>query len=291
VQARPKGGLDLTVNKVIAGAGAAATSAVLGSFFGAAGTVTGAALGSVASTVASTVYQRSLDRTRDRLVTRIRLTGRHGAQGAQDQATQVMMPVPRVSPEGVTARVRVEPAVPARPSKRRFVLWSAATVLVFVLGLLAVTGIEWAKGSTLTSGESGTSVGRVIEGNHSSRHRVEPVDPTPTTTPEPSSTPDPSADPSTSSSAEPSVGPTPSNGRDSGSPTSAPAAPGAGSGGNDGSGNGGSGNGGSGNDGSGNGGSGNDGSGATGDPGSGSGGQGGGSVPTPLVPVPGGPGN
>ena len=42
---------DLTVNKVIAGAGAAATSAVLGSFFGAMGTVAGAALGSVFSAV------------------------------------------------------------------------------------------------------------------------------------------------------------------------------------------------------------------------------------------------
>ena len=47
---------DLTVNKVIAGAGAAATSAVLGSFFGAMGTVGGAALGSVFSAVVTWLY-------------------------------------------------------------------------------------------------------------------------------------------------------------------------------------------------------------------------------------------
>jgi hypothetical protein len=47
---------DLGVNKLIAGAGAAATSAILGSFFGAMGTVTGAAVGSIASTVVTSVY-------------------------------------------------------------------------------------------------------------------------------------------------------------------------------------------------------------------------------------------
>ena len=64
---------DLTVNKVIAGAGAAATSAVVGSFFGAAGTVLGAALGSVVSMIATTIYQHSLDRTRDTAKARIKL--------------------------------------------------------------------------------------------------------------------------------------------------------------------------------------------------------------------------
>ena len=52
---------DLTVNKVLAGAGAAITAAVLGSFFGVAGTVVGAAVGSVASTIATSLYERSLN--------------------------------------------------------------------------------------------------------------------------------------------------------------------------------------------------------------------------------------
>ena len=156
----------ITVNKVIAGAGAAATSAVFGSYFGATGTVTGAALGSVASTVASAVYQRSLDRTRDRLVASVRIGDRtrDGATVlASESATEVTIPMPRVSPEQATTRLRVEPDV--RPPRRRWILVSVlVTGLVFALGLLAVTGVEWAKGSSITTGQSGTSVGRVLQG-------------------------------------------------------------------------------------------------------------------------------
>src|ERR1700754_597329 len=181
VQTQPNA-VGLTINKGIAGAGAAATSAVLGSFFGAEGTVAGAALGSVASTVAATLYQQSLDRTRDRLVAHVRLPRRGtpnvpggspgaGAPGLTDeQAAEITMPMPRISPEGATTQLRVEPAVPARASRRRFVLWSGAAGPIFVFSMLAVTGIEWAKGSTLTSGESGTSVGRVIRHESTSRH-------------------------------------------------------------------------------------------------------------------------
>lgn len=143
----------LTVNQVVAGAGAAATSAVLGSFFGAAGTVAGAALGSVASTLAGTLYQRSLDRTRDTVAARIR---------RPRVDPELTIPMPRISPErssrgpGTTA-----PAPPPtrRPWLRRSI---AGALLVFVLGLSVVTGLEWAKGSTLVQGESGTSVGRVV---------------------------------------------------------------------------------------------------------------------------------
>jgi hypothetical protein len=185
---------DLTVNKVLAGAGAAATSAVLGSLFGAAGTVAGAALGSVASTLATTVYQRSLDRTRDQLVARIRVTRGRGVDVASDEsAAELTVPMPRVSPEGATTRLRVEPAVPERASRRRLLMGAGATVLVFVLAMLVVTGLEWAKGSTLTSGDTGTSVGRVLDGNRGGGDAVV-QDPEPTTKPEPSSTPEPTTE-------------------------------------------------------------------------------------------------
>ncbi len=150
---------DLTINKVLAGAGAAATTAVLGSYFGAAGTVTGAALGSVASTLATTLYQRSLDRTRDTIVARVRITPGRRTDPADAATTELTVPMPRVSPEAATTRLRVEPAL-RRP--RRAWMWLGVTVLVFLIGLLAVTGIEWAKGSTLTTGQAGTSVGRVL---------------------------------------------------------------------------------------------------------------------------------
>lgn len=162
---------SLTLNKVLAGAGAAATSAVLGSYFGAAGTVSGAALGSVASTLASVVYQRSLDHTRDRLVARVRLGGGRKGDGATvataaEHGSEPTIPMPRVSPEPATVRIRVEPDVrpPWRPTRRWLVTAGLATVLVFALGLLAVTGVEWVKGSTITRGQSGTSVGRVLGG-------------------------------------------------------------------------------------------------------------------------------
>jgi uncharacterized membrane protein YgcG len=299
VQTQPNGALGLTINKVIAGAGAAATSAVLGSFFGAEGTVAGAALGSVASTVAATLYQQSLDRTRDRLVARVRMprrgsqnvpgagTGIAGPALAEEPAAEVTMPMPRISPEGATTQLRVEPAVPARISRRRFVLWSAATVLIFALSMLAVTGIEWAKGSTLTAGESGTSVGRVIEGRHerTSKHEetVEPsTRPEPSRSSEPTTT-EPSGD-ATRSTGAPESGANPSTAQDSGgSPTSRAGVPTQGPGATDGSGNGGSGNDRSDSDGSRSGGSGSGGSGGSG---SGSGGAGR-AVPTPLAPVPG----
>jgi hypothetical protein len=202
---------DLTVNKVLAGAGAAATSAVLGSFFGAAGTVAGAALGSVASTVAATFYQRYLDRTRDTIVARIRPV----AGGTSP--SELTLPMQR-GPQDETVCMRVEPALPlAPPRRRRWWAWVGATVLIFAIGLLAVTGFEWVKGSTLTSNGSGTSVGRVIGGDGGpSTPTTAPSAPGDTSTPEPTTEPSSSADPdgnstgstdpSTPSSEAPSTG-------------------------------------------------------------------------------------
>jgi hypothetical protein len=135
---------DLNLNKIVAGAGAAATAAVAGSFFGAEGTVLGAALGSVISTLATAIYQLSLDRTRDRVKVRITLPARR-TTGSADLPTTMLSPV-----------------VPAHP-RRRWVALTGVTVGVFLIGLLAVTGVEVLKGSTLTRGDSGTSVGRVVD--------------------------------------------------------------------------------------------------------------------------------
>ena len=85
---------DLTVNKVIAGAGAAATSAVLGSFFGALGTVAGAAIGAIASTIATSLYEHSLNRTQDSVAA---LRSRRRASTA---AAEVTVPIPRIPPAG-----------------------------------------------------------------------------------------------------------------------------------------------------------------------------------------------
>lgn len=177
--------LDLTSTRVIAGAGAAATSAVMGSFLGATGTVAGAALGSVVSTVGASVYQLYLDRTRETVRAHVRLPGGRSVAVTE----QVEIPAPRSTRQvgSAPARVVVTPAdaasgapgddvaaagagVPAAgtgsPRRRPLRRWApvvAAAVLAFVLAMLAVTGAEWLKGSTLTSGQPGTSVGRVLD--------------------------------------------------------------------------------------------------------------------------------
>jgi len=212
---------DLSVNKVIAGAGAAATSAVVGSFFGAAGTVLGAALGSVVSMIATTIYQHSLDRTRDTVKARIKLPGGRTV----DVAGKVEVPAPRVAAAGETGRARVyvtptgltdqptavlsavSPASPARP-RRRWVVRTALTVGVFLIGLLAVTGVELLKGSTLARGETGTSVGRVVDprpvstDTTESSETAEPTETTATSTSESTETAEPTASEESNSDAE-----------------------------------------------------------------------------------------
>jgi hypothetical protein len=243
---------ELTVNKVIAGAGAAATAAAFGSFFGAGGTVTGAAIGSVVTTIGAVVYQHSLDRTRDTVRSRIRLPG--GRTVDVPGATQVLapqVPSPRVPP-GYTAggptrpngygtgpmgpprpyapgpvaphgappaRVYTAPVAPPPVNRRRVLLATAVAALAFVLGLLTITGIEFVKGSTLATGQEGTSVGRVIESGSSDRGTAEEntdsdqtqpteptVEPSPTvTSPEAETTPEPTVTetPTPSETAEP----------------------------------------------------------------------------------------
>src|SRR5260221_7900370 len=143
---------DLTVNKVLAGAGAAVTSAVLGSFFGVGGTVVGAAVGSVASMLATTLYERSLDHTRDRIRARLHA-------GSRGSAGEDGLPDDGVDENGLAE----DETTQGRPSRRRrsWVGLLGASVLVFLLGMLVVTGVEWVKGSTV-AGEPGTSFGNVL---------------------------------------------------------------------------------------------------------------------------------
>jgi hypothetical protein len=185
----------LTINKVLAGAGAAATSAVLGSFFGAAGTVTGAALGSMVVTLATAVYNHSLDRTRDTVTARIK----HSGGPRMERTGRAEVAAPRGTPERKTGPTRdlippTEPPTPAARPKQRIGVLAAATVLLFALGMGVVTGIELIKGSTLTRGQNGTSIGQLISGNGAPAPTTEaPTTESPTTT---SDTPNPTTTPS-----------------------------------------------------------------------------------------------
>jgi len=237
---QPAHKVDLTLNKVIAGAGAAATSAVLGSYFGALGTVAGAAIGAIASTMATSLYEHSLNRTQD-TVAALRSRRRASAAAAEDT-----VPMPRIPPAGTAQGDQptelLRPADPAStglgssdaptaqvgsgggptsrigaggttspelPPRRPWGRWIGATAIVFVLGLMVVTGLELLKGSTLIKGETGTSVGRVLERAPAEESPIPTLEPTATTKPSVTSTESaaPTAEPSATSRASRNAGP------------------------------------------------------------------------------------
>src|SRR4051794_36504817 len=167
---------DLTVNKIIAGAGAAATTAVFGSFFGASGTVAGAALGSVVTTLGSTLYQRSLDRTKETVLARVKVPGRKDAVVVAEPVDPLAtIPLQRRADEGAGPTM-LQPALgdsavegaqeKNRPwyTRKRLLLALASTVVAFAVGMLVIAGVEWIKGSPISGGTSGTSVSRVVSG-------------------------------------------------------------------------------------------------------------------------------
>ena len=234
--------IDLTVNKVLAGAGAAATSAVFGSFFGATGTVVGAALGSVVTTVGTTIYQRSLDRTRDTVLQRIKIPGQGETVVAVpvDAVTSVdpLATVPMQRGRDDAGHVMLEPAlepVPAtsrRRPRKRVIVAIASTVVAFLAAMLVITGVEWIKGSPISGGDSGTSVSRAVTGGSGAPTEQEPsgsTDTTESTAPTTSETPAPqqgggtatqTPDPSSTTTTTPRSGGT--QGGSGATPTTAP---------------------------------------------------------------------
>lgn len=194
---------DLSLNKILAGSGAAVTSAVIGSFFGVAGTIVGAALGSAASTVAAALYERSLERTRATILLRLHA----GSEGSGEPGGSADDGGDETDPGDETAG-----APPHRPTPhlRRWVGLAGGTVLVFLLGMLAVTGVEWVKGSTV-AGPPGTSVERVIGPGPAGPAVPVATTAEPTRTAEPSTSSSPSAtseaSDSSAQSSSPSAGP------------------------------------------------------------------------------------
>jgi hypothetical protein len=174
---------DLQFNKIVAGAGAAVVTAVLGSFLGAVGTIIGAALGSIITTVATTFFQKSIETTRAQVTNksqqlRQRRTQRRpgaaawqaaAADGGTGVAGDSSQETVRIDPSAVGATA----AAPSSGSRWRLrkmtrkqvVFAGVGAVLAFGLAMFLVTGIEWVKGSTITGGNSGTSIGNVANGS------------------------------------------------------------------------------------------------------------------------------
>ena len=199
---------DLQFNKIVAGAGAAVVTAVLGSFLGAVGTILGAALGSIITTLATTFFQKSIDVTRaqvtdkgQKLKQRRTTPGARGAAAwqaaAADGGTGVAGP-------GSQETVRIDPtaagatAAPAssgsrwhwrlrKMTRKQVVFGAIGAVLAFALAMFLVTGIEWVKGSTITGGNSGTSIGNVANGTAAQQKKSDDTNGSSTSTSETSS--------------------------------------------------------------------------------------------------------
>lgn len=218
--------------KVIAGALAAVSSAVLLSTLGAAGTLVGAALGSVIVSITSNVYSHGLERSRAQIAETQEIARQklglaqaevRRAERRHDDTSALEAHLHHADEQ--LAEVRSEMATPpSDPSWRdRFVLlpWKRIAVVAgafFVIAVLLITGFELIAGRPVstytggTSGDHGTSFSRV--GGGSSHKSKAKQTPTPTPTPSTSSSSSPSSSPSTSPTAspteEPSVPNTPS---------------------------------------------------------------------------------
>lgn len=129
---KPAGGLSLP--QIMAGALAAATAAILGSFLGVIGTIGGAAAASVISTVGAALYQRSLERTRDAVKSRLVVNQVAGSKIATAVAKATgsapvapprngrpqgpMAPAPMSPPYGAPMPGRPGPMPPGAPTQR-----------------------------------------------------------------------------------------------------------------------------------------------------------------------------
>ncbi|HEY2203099.1 MAG TPA: hypothetical protein VGH99_01295 [Pseudonocardia sp.] len=131
----------MAMSKVAAGGLAAATSAVLGSYFGVFGTVGGAAAGSVATALSAELFQRSIEGTGAQLR---RIGGGSGSGRSREQ--------PAYAPT-------TTPGPTSGPAFPRVLIGS---LLIFAVGMGVVTGIEWARGKSLSGGTRGTSLVQLL---------------------------------------------------------------------------------------------------------------------------------
>lgn len=115
--AKGAGGSGLTFPQIAAGALAAATASILGSFLGVLGTIGGAAAASIVSTVGAALYQRSLERTRDKVKERLVVN---------PTGSQVASAVARVTGQGRAGAATSGPVRPGGAGTRPGVPASAA---------------------------------------------------------------------------------------------------------------------------------------------------------------------
>lgn len=243
----PPGGVDWI--KVVAGALAAISSAVLLSTLGAAGTVIGAALGSVIVSLSSSLYSHGLARSKQQLAeaqeAALRRVGLAQAEvrRARRRADDDELPAAEAhlqyaDRQLADARVELaaEPAAATPDWRSRWLAlpWKRIALLAavfFVVAVVAITVFELIAGrpvSSLTGGSSnehGTSISHLGGGSSTPRKQSPSPSPTPSETPTPTVTPSstPTATPSPSASVAPTPTPSPTPSVvPSPSPTAAP---------------------------------------------------------------------
>jgi len=157
---------SIRFSQVLAAAMAAVTAAVLGSTMGFAGTVVGAGLASIVTTLGGALYLRSIQRTRQSVRTvRDKVVARAGGTSVT-LVEERPEPEPGTATEDDTAGEDSEHDTedgdqpPAR-AKLRWPVIVVGSVLAFMLGMMAVTGVEWLRGEPL-SGGTGTTVGGIV---------------------------------------------------------------------------------------------------------------------------------
>jgi hypothetical protein len=197
-------------SQVLAGALAAVTAALIGSTMGVAGTVVGAGLASVISTVGGTLYLRSIQRTKESVRTvRAKVVGRSGGATVLVSTEDPEDPAEEAEPgEEIEAEPSTDDRPPTEKRRLRWAVLAVTTLAAFALGMLAVTGVEWLRGESL-SGDGATTFGSIVAPHHDSGSTGDPADSTTsTTTPSPttSTTTDPttSTAPTTTSTTPPS---------------------------------------------------------------------------------------
>lgn len=133
------------VATVLAGAGAAATSTLIGGRLGVAGTVIGAAVASIVANLALNLYDNALKRASHQLRT---VVGRKlGRDGSSDPSTAT----------AVQESTGSSPAEPwrRRPMTRKVLRWTLVTALAStLLGLGLMVGIERGTATQITPGTS-----------------------------------------------------------------------------------------------------------------------------------------
>lgn len=166
--------------RVLAGALAAVSSAVLLSTLGAIGTIVGAALGSLVVSVATSVYARGLSKSRERMAqaqeAALRRVGVAQAEVRRAQrrpdtgATDAHLERANESLAGARDELSTDPEPPTLLDRLRQLPWRRVVLgaaLTFVVALVAITAFELIAGRPVasytggTDSDHGTSIGGV----------------------------------------------------------------------------------------------------------------------------------